>query len=130
MSYSFRTRSATVLVAGVAVGTLALGACGSAGSTLTPAASTQTQPAILHLDPTGVAPSCLANYCAGLPDTAGDRGGPSPSSGHTSTPAASRQTQPASPHRNPTGMAPGGLAYYCAGLPDAVGERGGPSPRR
>ena len=76
-----------------------------------------------------MAPSGLADSCAGLPDAVGERGGPSPSSGSTSSPAVSTQTQPASPHLDATGMAPSGLADACTGLPDAVGERGGPSLR-
>jgi hypothetical protein len=71
-------------------------------------------------------PSAFADYCAGLPDAVGERGGPLPSSGNTSAPAASSSSQPASPAVDPVGTLPSAFADYCAGLPDAVGERGGP----
>ena len=75
MSYTSRTRSAIVLVTALTVGTLAVSACGSSGNTSTPAVPVQTQPAIPHLNAITTMPG--ADYCAGLPDAVGERGGPS-----------------------------------------------------
>jgi hypothetical protein len=61
----------------VAVGTLALGACGSAGHTSTPAGSIHTQPAAERLARGW--PRIIADPCPGISDAAGEHGVPSSS---------------------------------------------------
>ncbi len=80
MSYSIRTRPAIVLASGVAIGTLAFGACGSSGNTSTPAVSIQTRPAG-SAPAIGMVPTRPANPGAGISDAAGEHGGSSPSAG-------------------------------------------------
>jgi hypothetical protein len=98
-------RWSSVLLASVAVGALAVGACGSSQGRSIPAGSAPIQATISYQGPHGVAPSCLADYCAGLPG-----GGPSPDQGLH-------------------GMAPSCFADYCAGLLSGVEEPGGARPR-
>lgn len=78
MSYSFRSRSGLALAAGVAVSTLALGACGAAGNTSIPARAINTRPAVSRLVPTGTAPRAFANPCPGISDAEGEHGGARP----------------------------------------------------